>query len=352
MADDSFEAILAALRAAGRIGEHSTVRRLSGGVSSFIAVVDEDSDPWVLKAARHQLDVRDEWTADPGRARREGVVLRELHGSLGPLRVPRIYRIHDDPPVLEMEWLPPPAVNWKAELLAGRVDLAVVDALARGMTALHQLPVPAALAGADGAALFDGLRLDPYYRHVAARRPAHAAALGQLIADCTGYRPARLVHGDFTPKNVLRSDGPPVLLDWEVVHAGDPAFDLGMLSAHLLLKATRAGPGPGSAAPGSSPLWTAAQTLARGYQGPADPELAVRHTGAIMLARLWGKSPVEYLTGEAERSAAAAIGERALHGGYRSLMALLGDLAGNGDLAWDGDRAGDEVAGNGDGEEL
>jgi hypothetical protein len=230
-----------------------------------------------------------------------------------------------------MEWLPAPAANWKTELLAGRVDLAVVDALARGMTALHQRAVPAALAGADGAALFDSLRLDPYYRHVAARRPEHAAALGQLIADCTGYRPARLVHGDFTPKNVLTTAGPPVLLDWEVVHAGDPAFDLGMLTAHLLLKAARTRPVK------ASPLWPAAWTLARAYQGPADPGLAVRHTGAIMAARLWGKSPVEYLTGKAERGVAAAIAERALHGGYGSLTTLLDGISDGvtGDLAGD-----------------
>ena len=255
---DSFESVLAAMRAAGRIAGHSTVRRLSGGVSSFIAVVGEDGDPWVLKAARHRLDVRDEWTADPRRAHREGAILDALDGSLGPLRVPRVYRIHDDPPVLEMEWLAPPAVNWKAELLAGRVDLGIVDALARGMSVLHQRPVPAGIAGPAGTALFDSLRLDPYYRHVAARHREHAAALDRLIADCTAYRPARLVHGDFTPKNVLATDGPPVLLDWEVIHAGDPAFDLGMLSAHLLLKACRDRP-----APAASPLWRAAAATRR-----------------------------------------------------------------------------------------
>jgi aminoglycoside phosphotransferase (APT) family kinase protein len=320
---DSFETVLAALQAAGRIAGHSTVRRLSGGVSSFIAVVgEEDGDPWVLKAARHRLDVRDNWTADPRRAHREGAILNALDGSLGPLRVPRVYRIHDDPPVLEMEWLAPPAVNWKTELLAGRVDLGIVDALARGMAVLHRRPVPAGIAGPAGAGLFDSLRLDPYYRHVAARHREHAAALEQLIADCTAYWPARLVHGDFTPKNVLATDGPPVLLDWEVIHAGDPAFDLGMLSAHLLLKACRDRP-----APARSPLWRAAAALAQAYDGPADPGLAVRHTGAIMLARLWGKSPVEYLTGEPERAAAAGIGARALHDGYGSLTALLDDLA-------------------------
>ena len=318
---DSFEAVLAALRAAGRVGPGNTVRRLSGGVSSFIAVVDEEggAGAWVAKAARQRLDVQAEWIADPRRAYREGIILQALGRSLGPVRVPEVYRTHDAPPILELEWIGPPAVSWKAELLVGRADLAVVEALAEGMAVLHELPVPPGLAGPDGtdpegAALFDSLRLDPYYRQVAADRPEHAAALAALIADCTDARPARLVHGDFTPKNVLVSGGPPVLLDWEVIHAGDPAFDLGMLSAHLILKACL-----------MPAAWPAARTLARAYRGPADPARAVRHAGAIMLARLWGKSRVEYLTAEPARAAAAAIGGRALHDGCGSLTELLDD---------------------------
>jgi 5-methylthioribose kinase len=314
--DDSFEAVLSALRAAGRVGQHSTVRRLSGGVSSFIAVIDET---WVAKSARQRLDVQAEWTADPRRAHREGVILRALGGSLGPVRVPEVYRMHDTPPILELEWIGPPAANWKTELLAGRVDLSVVAALAEGMAVLHELAVPAELAGPEGSALFDSLRLDPYYRQVAADHPEHAAALTALIADCAAVRQGRLVHGDFTPKNVLVTDGPPVLLDWEVIHAGDPAFDLGMLSAHLLLKSCLI-----------PALWPAARALARSYRGPADPALAVRHAGAIMLARLWGKSRVEYLTAAPDRAAAAAIGGRALHGGYGSLPEFLDDLPGEG----------------------
>ena len=183
--DDSFEAVLSALRAAGRIGPDSAVRRLSGGVSSFIAVIDET---WVAKSARQRLDVQAEWTADPRRAHREGAILQALGGSLGPVRVPAVYRVHDAPPILELEWIGPPAANWKAELLAGRVDLAVVEALAAGMAVLHERPVPPGLAGPEGTELFDSLRLDPYYRQVAAGRPEHADALAALIADCTAVR--------------------------------------------------------------------------------------------------------------------------------------------------------------------
>jgi hypothetical protein len=320
-AAESLDGVLAVLRAAGRLTGASTVRPLPGGVSSFIAVIDEAGDARVVKASRYKLDVGDEWTADPGRALREAAVLRLLAGDLGPLRVPRVYHVHPAPPVLELEWIPAPAVNWKDELLAGRVDLGVVAALASGMSVLHQVPVPAELADPAGAELFESLRIAPYYRAVAARRPAYEPALTSLIADLARVRPAGLVHGDFTPKNVLVGAGPPVLLDWEVVHAGDPSFDLGMLSAHLLLKGCRRPP------VAAGPMLAAARLLAEAYDGPADPALAVRHAGAIILARLWGKSPVGYLPDEPARAAAAAVGRQALLAGYGSLGVLLDELS-------------------------
>jgi 5-methylthioribose kinase len=317
---DSLDSVLGVLRAAGRLGDASSVRPLPGGVSSIIAVLDEDTAPRVVKAARRRLDVPQHWTADPRRALREGICLAALDGAIGPVRVPRLYHVHPDPPILELEWFGPPAANWKAELLGGLVDGDVVAALAAGMTALHRAAIPAQLDGPAGVRLFEKLRLAPYYRAVAAAQPRYAPALLALIDDCLAVRPRYLVHGDFTPKNVLVTRAAPVLLDWEVVHAGDPAFDLGMLTAHLLLKASRH---PGLPA---SPLLAAASQLAASYSGPADPGRAVRHAGAIMLARLWGKSTVEYLASAAQRATAAAIGERALVGAYPSLDALLAEL--------------------------
>jgi aminoglycoside phosphotransferase (APT) family kinase protein len=317
---ETFEAVLAALRAGGRISPASTVRPLAGGVSSFIAVVDEDSRPRVVKASRHRLAVAQEWTADPRRAHREGAILATLDGQLGPLRTPKVYHVHEQPPVLELEWIAPPAVSWKAELLAGRVDASVAASLGAGLSVLHQLPVPDSLDAEAGAALFESLRLRPYYRTVAAVRPEYAAALRALIGECTSQHPGRLVHGDVTPKNVLVAPSAPVLLDWEVVHSGDPAFDVGMLTAHLLLKACLAG------SDAAGPLLAAAAALTASYDGPAEPRLIVRHTGAVMLARLWGTSPVEYLTGERQREVAARLASRALLAGFASVPEFLADL--------------------------
>jgi hypothetical protein len=298
---DDLESILRTLHNTGHLDAHSTIHPLTGGVSSIIALVDGPDGPWVVKAARGRLDVRDEWTADPRRSLREGAVLQRLDGHIGPLRTPKVRFIIDEPPILGLEWIAPPATNWKEQLLAGTVDLNAVEALASGLGALHRMPPPAGLDDGAGRLLFNALRIDPYYRAVAERRPEHAAALATLIDEQEQVHPARLVHGDVTPKNVLVGAGAPTLLDWEVVHAGDPAFDIGMLSAHLVLKACR------DAAVGErSRLFDGVRLLWGRYNGPADPGLALRHCGAIVLARLWGKSTVDYLGRESGRAAAVA----------------------------------------------
>jgi 5-methylthioribose kinase len=46
-----------------------------------------------------------------------------------------------------------------------------------------------------------------------------------------------LVHGDFSPKNIIIYQRRLKLLDHEVVHFGDPAFDVGFALTHLLSKA-------------------------------------------------------------------------------------------------------------------
>ena len=52
---------------------------------------------------------------------------------------------------------------------------------------------------------------------------------------------AALVHADVQAGNVLLAERGAVLLDAEIAHAGDPAFDLGTLFAHLWIAAVAAG---------------------------------------------------------------------------------------------------------------
>lgn len=317
------------LRTTGRAGPGSRLVPLAGGVSSLVAAVDDDGDRWVVKSPLDRLAVADEWHADRRRGANEATALALLAGRVGPLRVPRLRFFDEVRTVLGEELVedvpgegPPP--TYKAELLAGRPRPAVAAALGAGAAALHRLAVPDALAGEGPRALFDQLRVDPYYRWTARQRPELAELLARLVAD-TVAAPQHLVHGDLTPKNVLvpRQPGsPPVLVDWEVVHAGDPAFDLGVVTAHLALKAQRnqSVASRRRTAEALSALWAA-------YDGPADRARSLRHAGGVMLARLYGKSPVDYLEDPDERRRAHQLGVRALGGGVADVDALLAAVA-------------------------
>jgi 5-methylthioribose kinase len=142
-----------------------------------------------------------------------------------------------------------------------------------------------------------------------------------LVADTADVQRVTLVHGDLTPKNVLVTSDAPVLLDWEVIHVGDPAFDLGMMGAHFMLKALYHGVNQTT-----HPLVDAARGFWMAYDGPADLGRSFRHTGGVMIARLYGKSPVEYLVDESSRRRALRIGTSALGGDITSVESLLGLL--------------------------
>jgi 5-methylthioribose kinase len=146
------------------------------------------------------------------------------------------------------------------------------------------------------------LRVDPYYRTAAQRHPDLAPRIKALIASMDRPDQERtLVLGDFSPKNILVHADGLVLLDFECAHAGDPAFDLGFFLTHLLLKTVRAFDADPSRASHFADLtrvfWKSyLDRRALGASERADlVGRANRHTAACCLARVDGKSPVEYL---------------------------------------------------------
>ena len=97
-------------------------------------------------------------------------------------------------------------------------------------------------------------------------------------------------------------------IDFEVIHYGDPSFDVAFLLNHLLLKSMHL---PGWAtryAALASRFRDALLEEAPGEAAWIEPA-ACRHLGCLLLARIDGKSPAEYITGEESKQRVRDLAE-------------------------------------------
>jgi aminoglycoside phosphotransferase (APT) family kinase protein len=269
---------------------------LAGGVSSDIWRIDLPGRRLCVKRALPQLRVGATWFAPVSRNRYEWEWLR-LAATIAPGAVPRPLAHDAELGLFAMEFLPPQDYPlWKRQLLDGRIDVSTAARVGELLALLHN-----AMAGQpdlarrfDSGENFHALRLEPYLLATARRHPDLAPSLQALVQRTADGR-VTVVHGDVSPKNILVGPHGPVLLDAECAWYGDPAFDLAFCLNHLLLKAVLL---PQHA----TALLQSFDALAQAYlqvvafeRRAALDARAAALLPALALARIDGKSPVEYL---------------------------------------------------------
>lgn len=289
------------LRTRGHIGldEEPTSRMLTGGVSNRTVLVERPSgEAWVIKQALAKLRVQVDWFSDPSRVHREAAGIRWLGRILPQEQIPQLIFEDRDEHIIGMTAVPQPHENWKQLLLAGQVIPDHVQQFGRLLGQIHrggtEMQAEAAKEFANDS-FFEALRLEPYYAYAASQIPAAAEFLNAVIAKTRQHK-LTLVHGDFSPKNILVYDDKLVLLDHEVIHFGDPAFDLGFSMTHLLGKAHHVKVHRNAFADAVLNYWqTYRMTLGDVDWAERVEERAVHNTLACLLARVAGRSPFEYL---------------------------------------------------------
>ncbi len=306
-------ALLAYLRQGGHIAPDETpaLETLAGGVSSrTVRVTRPGGEAWVLKQSLARLRVRVEWYSDPVRVHNEATALRWLQQLAPPGAVPALIFEDHAQHLLAMQAVPQPHANWKALLLAGGLAGRHVLAFGRLLGAIHRQSserLAELTPDFPNHDFFESLRLEPYYRYTAGQLPAAAEFLNSLIDETLARRLA-LVHGDYSPKNILIHADQLILLDHEVAHLGDPAFDVGFSLTHLLSKAHHLPAQRAAFGQAAEAYWAAyTQELGAVLWGAELEARAVRHTLACLLARVAGRSPLEYLTPEERARQQAAV---------------------------------------------
>ena len=267
---------------------------LSGGVSSDIWRVDLSRGPVCVKRALPRLRVAQVWEAPVERNRYECDWFR-VAGAAAPVAVPRILAQGES--AFVMEYLDPIRYPvWKALLREGRAETRFAAEVGSTLARIHSASTDVAERFATDS-IFHAIRLEPYLVSTGLRHPRLRAALEALVTR-TAATKICLVHGDVSPKNILAGPHGPVFLDAECAWYGDPAFDLAFCLNHLLLKClwvpqARAG------------FLGCFDALAGAYlEGVAFDGVEARAATllpGLLLARVDGKSPVEYVTEEVQK---------------------------------------------------
>lgn len=286
---------------------------LTGGVSSDIWKVTTPDRVFCVKQALSKLKVERDWFAPVERNEFE-VAWYSVANRLVPGAAPAIL-MQDKPQMLfAMEFLDPSDHKlWKLELSKGRANPAHAAEMGRRLSLIHagtagDKDVEALFPRTD---IFQAIRLEPYLEATAVNHPDLREVLFDL-SRTTGETRLCMVHGDVSPKNILLGPDGPVILDAECACIGDPAFDLAFCLNHFLLKC----------------LWVPASTpdFLANFQHMTDAYLsnvsweppyqleqrAARLLPGLFLARVDGKSPVEYITDENPKEKVRKVGRALL----------------------------------------
>jgi aminoglycoside phosphotransferase (APT) family kinase protein len=275
--------VLRLLRGAGLPAEPA--RELSGGVSSEIWRVGDVC----VKRALSRLRVAQVWEAPVERNRYERMWLQEA-AAAAPGAAPRVLAWDDH--AFVMEYLEAPL--WKALLSEGKADASFAAQVGATLAAIHASSAARPEVGQRFAtdSIFYAIRLEPYLVATAAKHQDLHDVLLSLVDRTAGTKQC-LVHGDVSPKNILVGRTGPVFLDAECAWYGDPAFDLAFCLNHLLLKCLWV-PEARSAFLDCFDALSDSYLKAVAFEGIE--ERAATLLPALLLARVDGKSPVEYLS--------------------------------------------------------
>jgi tRNA A-37 threonylcarbamoyl transferase component Bud32 len=279
--------------------ENYNIEYCKGGVSCIAALVEISGKTMLIKQGRPKLAVKEEWLADPARM---GIEARanEIYNRYVPESVPAVIFYDPENFILFREAAPADCTMWKTDLLNGILDFEVAKKTIDALVTVHNKcynDIDIANIFADDT-IFYQLRISPYIEFVLGKYP-ELRNFGEQLIKRLRERKLSLVHADYSPKNILVLKNRDIcILDYEISHYGDPVFDVAFFTNHIVLKSAHLR--QWSAAFLNMLLYMTNTYFNKMTYG--DPKLVeedcIKILAMMMIARIDGKSPVEYITSE------------------------------------------------------
>lgn len=282
-------------------GEDYDIHYCGGGVSGTVVYVDTQAGPIIIKQALAQLKTKETWLCDPNRMYIE-YESNKIYHEIIPENAPEVYFYDSENYIYGREAIPQGCPMWKEDLLNGLLDFQAAEKSIDTLVEVHNQcsrREDVKQLFADKAIFYD-LRMSPYIDFTVTKHPQLKDYAARIISEMMDHS-ITLVHGDYSPKNIMVVGRGIRVLDYEVAHYGHPAFDLAFFSNHFILKAVKFDQYPGA-------YLSMLEYMIRIYFDKMDymdkkefESTYIRTLSMLMLARVDGKSPVEYLVGNDEK---------------------------------------------------
>jgi hypothetical protein len=276
--------------------ENVEIDYFSSGVSGNVAYVAQGSKSLVVKQMLPKLKVAADWQCSPERISIE-YKAQELCGYIMPEKVTKPIYLDKDNYIMVREAVPKSFFMWKAMLLQGVLDFGIAEKVIGALSRLHNATFKDERVHKEfeDIHVFENLRVDPYITYVVGKYPKLKRQADDVIQILREEK-ISLVHGDYSPKNILVNAGNIFILDFEVAHYGHPSFDVAFFTNHFILKAVK------------NKQWSDAYLNMLQYivdiyfnniqygDKKSIEKTAIEILVFLLLARVDGKSPAEYLT--------------------------------------------------------
>ena len=298
-----------------------------GGVSCIAALIETEGKTMLVKQGRAKLAVKEDWHADPARMKIEAIA-NDFYNKCIPQSAPAVLFYDEENCIMVRDAAPASCRMWKEDLLSGIFDFEVAQKTMEALAIVHNKSAnsPEAAAAFANQDIFYQLRISPYFEFLAGKHPEYKAEIEAMIPKIRDDRRV-IVHSDYSPKNILvNADRSICILDYEIAHYGNPAFDVAFFTNHIVLKSAHM-------RQYSAAILNMLTCMTDTYFGMIDftdaKELeaeCIPLLGILMLARIDGKSPAEYITCEKTRQLVRDMAGELIRGKlttYREAAALL-----------------------------
>jgi hypothetical protein len=302
----------------------ASIEALGWGISNVVMKVSAPGDCFVFKQSLPKLRVKDDWPFDRSRIFVERDCMALLAELLPPGSVPAVRFSDDENFIFGMSCAPDGGILWEQALLEGQINLTTAERVGALLAIMHNRAAadPRAQNRFASETVFIQGRVDPYHWTMAKAHPDLAPMIEAEVQRMLKTK-RTLVHGDYSPKNMFIYPDHVLILDFEVAHFGDPAFDAAFCINHLVLPAIRFPARSARYLDAARAFWRA---YVQGLTPGLDPEIeitTIRELGCLLLARIDGKSKIPYITDELTKALARRIARKILLGAETSLEALF-----------------------------